>query len=569
MKEITRIHLAKISYDIEVAAKKELESYVAKLERYANDENLLEDIEIRMTEILAGRGIEKNGVITKEDVDALEAQLGGPEEFMDENDIAVGKVGSDDELLPRRRLYRDVESAILGGVLSGAAKYLRINALWTRLGFIVLLFISWGFAAVVYAILWIVLPPARSAADRLALAGKPVTLASLKALNEQDVVSAKDSNTSRVMKNILRYGTGTATAAAALISLIVTVWAGIGLAWGVRPETSFSDMILWESLNGWIAYSGFVLAGLLLAAFFTLLTYALFSRKWNKRLTIAVIAVVLSGIVSFGAGLGSLAYGHWQNSTAAEASRTTERVSLRSEFANIKNLTVDIGGTVSPWGGVSSAYVEYIVDETPRYEFSGIEGTHTPKFSVDGESVKLTIEAKEDRRSRFVQPSVRIYGPALASMNVESGSVRYYNDDRQDTLALITSSVEREAEGTLMTLAGNVEVSGSYGSITARSVYGSGVTLNDATVETLEASLDGGYISAGVVRTLSVTQSDICPSDGSMYGNQNRLAVHGVASGKLSYNTVEQDARSITNPCGEVVIGDEETYEESLELVRP
>ena len=75
MKEITRIHIAKTSYDIEIGAKKELEKYITKLELYADDPNLLEDIEIRLTEILSDRGVEKDGVITAEDVDAIRTQL--------------------------------------------------------------------------------------------------------------------------------------------------------------------------------------------------------------------------------------------------------------------------------------------------------------------------------------------------------------------------------------------------------------------------------------------------------------------------------------------------------------
>ena len=71
MKEITRIHIAKTPYDIEVTAKKELEKYTTKLELYADDPNLLEDIEIRLTEILSSRGTEKDGVITEDDVKSI------------------------------------------------------------------------------------------------------------------------------------------------------------------------------------------------------------------------------------------------------------------------------------------------------------------------------------------------------------------------------------------------------------------------------------------------------------------------------------------------------------------
>lgn len=84
MNEITRIHLAKVPYDIEVGAKKDLEGYLKVLELYASDEELLNDIEIRITELLAERGVSEGGVITKKDVAAVRKKLGEPEDFADE-----------------------------------------------------------------------------------------------------------------------------------------------------------------------------------------------------------------------------------------------------------------------------------------------------------------------------------------------------------------------------------------------------------------------------------------------------------------------------------------------------
>ena len=78
MKEITRIHIAKISYDIEIEAKKELEAYLRTLESFSGDTDIVDDVEIRITEILAERGIQKDSVIGKADIEALKAQLGEP-----------------------------------------------------------------------------------------------------------------------------------------------------------------------------------------------------------------------------------------------------------------------------------------------------------------------------------------------------------------------------------------------------------------------------------------------------------------------------------------------------------
>ena len=111
MNEITRIHIAKTAYDIEIAAKKQLEKYIKSLETYAQDADVVTDIEIRITELLAERSIKPGGVINSEDVSALRKQLGEPYEFAgEEGDIAVG---SENENSGTRRLYRSTDNAVL------------------------------------------------------------------------------------------------------------------------------------------------------------------------------------------------------------------------------------------------------------------------------------------------------------------------------------------------------------------------------------------------------------------------------------------------------------------------
>ena len=147
MKEITRIHIAKQAYDIELLAKKELEKYMKKLETYADDEEILADIEIRITELLAEAGVASGGVITDKEVKSLQKTLGEPEEFASDEIKTTARETND---RPKKRLYRDEDNAVGGGVLSGIAKYLGINPLWTRLVFVALLIVSFGTMAVVY-----------------------------------------------------------------------------------------------------------------------------------------------------------------------------------------------------------------------------------------------------------------------------------------------------------------------------------------------------------------------------------------------------------------------------------
>lgn len=131
-------------------------------------EEILDDIEGRLVELfderLAASGRE---VVNDEDVAHAESKLGQPEDFMEEG-----------EEQPRsrtaRKLFRDREAGMIGGVVAGLAAYFAVEVTWIRLAFLALLLT--GFAIPLYLILWILLPQAQTRADRLAMHGAEPTV---------------------------------------------------------------------------------------------------------------------------------------------------------------------------------------------------------------------------------------------------------------------------------------------------------------------------------------------------------------------------------------------------------
>lgn len=561
MKEITRIHIAKTPYDIEVTAKKELEKYTTKLELYADDPNSLEDIEIRLTEILSSRGTEKDGVITEDDVKAIREQLGNPKDFIGDGDMAVGPDAFENDNKPPHRFYRDKDSAILGGVLSGIAKYFGVNPMWTRLIFIVAGFVSWGLIVIAYIVLWVVVPVAKTATEKLELAGKPVTLASIKELSKH---AETPNNTQQIMQNIAINMAGAFAVISAFGVLLVTLWIN-GMLWlNDNENLGIHESLSVQSTAGLISIILFTLAGMLLTLLLSVISYAIFKKTWTKNLYISVVSIVIAGMISFGGGIGTFIIGKQLDMASAYDSRSTEKVALSEDFSNIKELTVDVGTFDIGWGDVSDVYTEYIVSDNPRYEISAIYGTMTPSIKVDGSKAILTMTGKNDRRNRYTQPTLTIYGPALNNVTVKSGTVHYYNKDMQDTLTIITESSDKRTSNNHQTLVGgSFEATGRYGTVSLTAKFASGITLNRATVENLKADIRGGYVSAGVVRSLIVNQVDVCPSNN--YSDQNRIVVQGVVTGKLAYNGLEQDAKTIDNNCGVLIIGDESEYDANQE----
>ncbi|MET4108141.1 PspC domain-containing protein [Hymenobacter sp. UYP22] len=77
-----------------------------------------------------------------------------------------------------KKLYRDTDNGKVGGVSAGLAAYLRVDVVVVRIAFLLLLFAgSLGFW--LYVILWILLPEAKTASDKLRMRGDAVTLSAL------------------------------------------------------------------------------------------------------------------------------------------------------------------------------------------------------------------------------------------------------------------------------------------------------------------------------------------------------------------------------------------------------
>jgi len=266
MKEITRIHIAKVAYDIEIDAKKDLEHYIAELAKHT-DEEVMQDIEARIVELLAENKVVAGGVITKTDVSKVRDQLGEPADFADGDKASVPPV-ADEAPEVDKRLYRDVDNALLGGVLSGVAAYIQLDPTVVRLLFVILVLISHGSAIIVYALMWFIVPPARTAGQKLQMQGKPITAASIREFSEREFTNERVA--------AIRTGAiiiaGLGMLACALMATVAT------LIVMLHSLQQFDGSLLSVSMNGLL-----MLGGILVTAFFGLLADTLFRRNFDER----------------------------------------------------------------------------------------------------------------------------------------------------------------------------------------------------------------------------------------------------------------------------------------------
>ena len=178
MKQVININFQGRVIPIEESAYDILKQYVESLRRYfANEEGrdeIINDIEGRIAELF-GETLKKGATcITDENVEAIIASMGRPEDFEGEEASVKSQLGAEEKQSSNtgsqqqsynayteqgtKRLYRDENNKVLGGVASGMANYFNVDPLIVRILFV----IFFGVMFIPYLILWVAIPGSSS-----------------------------------------------------------------------------------------------------------------------------------------------------------------------------------------------------------------------------------------------------------------------------------------------------------------------------------------------------------------------------------------------------------------------
>jgi phage shock protein PspC (stress-responsive transcriptional regulator) len=175
MKQVININFHGQVVPIEVSAFDLLKNYTDSLARFfANEEGkeeIINDIESRIGELFQEKLKKGATCITDDDVNAIIKSMGRPEEFDGEEEKVASALGSNESASSSatsgqqtttagRRLYRDENHKVLGGVCAGLANYFGTDAMIIRVIFIILAFAGAGVLA--YIILWVAVPSTAS-----------------------------------------------------------------------------------------------------------------------------------------------------------------------------------------------------------------------------------------------------------------------------------------------------------------------------------------------------------------------------------------------------------------------
>lgn len=424
MKEITRIHLAKTAFSIEIEAKSLLEKYLNSIQKNMHAESeAMREIEARMVEILAERGVMKEGVISVDDVLAIQKQMGESRDFADgDGPVDDDLDGDGSESKSEKQLMRDTDNAIIGGVCAGVAAYFNINPLWVRLIAIVSPFVTFGTAVLIYVVMWLSMPPARTASDKLRMRGKPVTLAALKkAAVEGGSVIATESRD--LASKILRYSAG-------IIIFLMTLGVVIGLIVGGAVGLSVIDLLsgLNAQIWAWGLWISLVICGISAAVLGMMLSRSIFT--WTMSRVSALSMIIATVVISMGMA-SSIVFGMKASSEFIyESQYLTKRMNVEIPDAdNVK--TISINGAM---GSVKRTNSDKLKIEAEYIELPNMK---KPDVNVRREGDRLMVSiAEKCPRTIFFSGCQMFYTPiglkiyAPDGVNVDGPA--YYGTDSVD-----------------------------------------------------------------------------------------------------------------------------------------
>ncbi len=190
MNKVITINLGGNAYQLEEggydALRAYLETATARLQGNPDRDEILSDIERAIAEKFRALLSSHKTVVETKEVNVALKQLGPIQVEPDETPGtgascagASGHAAAGEERTtggggPPRRLYRIQEGAMIAGVCNGIAAYMNIDPTLVRIAF-VLLTIFWGTGVIVYIVMAIVVPEARSPEEKAAASGFPST----------------------------------------------------------------------------------------------------------------------------------------------------------------------------------------------------------------------------------------------------------------------------------------------------------------------------------------------------------------------------------------------------------
>ncbi|MBD0833317.1 PspC domain-containing protein [Aestuariibaculum sediminum] len=207
MNKTVNINLAGIFFHIDEDAYLKLQRYLDAIKRSFTDSQgraeIIADIEARIAELFSERLLNERQVIGVKEVDEVISIMGQPEDYLVDDEIFEDEPQSSSTQTSRssKKLFRDTDNSYIGGVSAGLAHYFGIDVIWIRLLLILLVIGAFGTGVLLYILLWILVPEAKTTAEKLMMTGEPVNISNIEK-KIKDGFETVSETVSGVAKNV-------------------------------------------------------------------------------------------------------------------------------------------------------------------------------------------------------------------------------------------------------------------------------------------------------------------------------------------------------------------------------
>ncbi len=241
MKKTLSVNLNGRVFNIDEDAYNLLENYLRNLKIYfRKDEGFAEiiaDFEARIEELFSEHISSGHEVISIEEVEKVIQQVGKPEDFenIDSDDTANKTFEekkepetfrhSSGEKKTKKRLFRNTDNKLLGGVFSGIAAYFGWDETPVRIAGLILLAAiipAYGWGIWLYLILWIIIPPAKTAQQKLEMRGEEVSIENIGKVVSGETTGHTKSDNEGCLGSILSFIASLAKIALVGIGILLT-----------------------------------------------------------------------------------------------------------------------------------------------------------------------------------------------------------------------------------------------------------------------------------------------------------------------------------------------------------
>lgn len=197
MNKTVNINLAGIFFHIDEDAYLKLQKYLNAIKRSFTDsqgrDEIITDIEARIAELFTENLQSDRQVVSSKLVDQIIGIMGQPEDYLVDEEIFEDETQPQQTSRTQKKLYRDTDNSYIGGVSSGLSHYLSIEAIWLRLFWVILALGSGGSFILIYVLFWILVPEAKTTADKLTMKGEEVNISNIEKKIKKGLDDVTDS----------------------------------------------------------------------------------------------------------------------------------------------------------------------------------------------------------------------------------------------------------------------------------------------------------------------------------------------------------------------------------------